>query len=271
LVLLRDVEDALVVDVAGLLLGEDDRCVAFGRVVDIAGQTTFEPPLFMALPRYGPGEAPAPRPSGLGVAVRGVDSTRLLDRREKDGALEGWATLAGRWSENGLAVVDQRLERPVAPARDQRWVFPPCPEPERGWSAGGDVDVPAAYERLQSSGAAVHATVFRPAAHSAVLVVAATDPVAVTDELVPLLGDRVCVITSRYTRVEVDTVRQELMADFAGWQAYASGTTSDAQGQPVLTLDVVRVLPDLVDRARHWPPRLVAVNAWLAPGDRPAA
>ena len=105
LVLLPDVEDALVVDVAGLLLEEDDRCVAFGRVVDVSGQTTFEPPLAMALPHYRLGQTPAPRPSGLGVAVRGVDSTRLLDRREKDGASEGWATLTGRWREDELAVV----------------------------------------------------------------------------------------------------------------------------------------------------------------------
>jgi len=265
LLLLPDVEDALVVDVAGLLLKEDDQCIAFGRVVDVSGQTTFEPPLFMALPHYRPGQAPAPRPSGLGVAVRGVDSTRLLNRREKDGASEGWATLTGRWREGEFAVVDQRLDRPVPPARDQRWVFPPCPEPERGWPSGEDVHVPAAYEALQSSGAAVQATVFRPTTRSAVLVVAAADPATVTEELVPLLGDQVCVIASRYTREEVDTVRQEIMADFAGWQAYASGTTSDVQGQLILTLDVVRVLPDLVARARHWPPRLVAVTAWLAP------
>lgn len=265
LVLLREVEDALVVDVAGLLLREGDRCVAFGRVVDVSGRTTFEPPLFITLPYYRPGEAPAPRPSGLGVAVRGVDSTRLLDRREKDGASEGWATLIGHWLEDELAVVGQRLERPVQQAHDQRWVFPPCPQPEQGWPIGEDVHVPAAYAPLESSGAAVHATVFRPTARSAVLVVAAADSATVTDELVPLLGDRLCVIASRYTRVEVDRVRQEIMTDFASWQAYGSGTTSDVQGQPVLTLDVVRVLPDLVDRARHWPPRLVAVNAWLAP------
>lgn len=263
--LLRDFEDPLVVDVADLLLREDDRCLAFGRVVEVSGQMIFEPPLFVALPYYAPGQAPAPRSSGLGVAVRGVDSTRLLDRREKDGAREGWGTLTGRWREHGLDVMSQRRERPVARVRDHRWVCPPCPQPEGGWPAAEDVDVPPAYERLQSSGAAVHATVFRPAAHSAVLVVAAADPVAVTDELVPLLGDRVCVISSRYTRVEVDTVRQEIMGGFAGWQAYASGTTSDAQGQPHLTLDVVRVLPDLVHRARQWPPGLVAVNAWLAP------
>lgn len=252
-------------DVAGLLLNEDDQCVAFGRVVEVSGQTTFEPPLPMALPNYRPGQAPAPRSSGLGVAVRGVDGTKLLDRRMKDGASEGWATLAGRWREGEFAVVDQRLDRPGPPAHDQRWVLPPCPEPERGWPAGEDVQVPAAYEALQSSGAAVQATVFRPTTRSTVLVVAAANPARVTDELVPLLGDQVCVITSRYSREEVDTVRQEIMAGFAGWQAYASGTTSDLGGQPLLTLDVVRVLPDLVDRARHWPPRLVAVHAWLAP------
>lgn len=253
-------------DVAGLLLGEDDRCVAFGRVVGVAGRTTFEPPLFMALPNHWTEQAPAPRPSGLGVAVDGVDSTRLLDRREKDGAWEGWATLTGHWRQGGLAVVDQRLERPVAPVHDQRWVLPPCPQPEQGWPIGEDVHVPAAYETLKSSGAAVHATVFRPTARSAVLVVAAADPATVTGELAPLLGDRLCVVTSRYTSVEVDTVRHQIMAEFASWQAYGSGTTTDVQGQPVLTLDVVRVFPDLVDRARHWPPRLVAVNAWLAPG-----
>lgn len=57
--------------VAGLLLIEGDQRVAFGRVLDVFMQTTFEPPLAMALPYDRPGQAPAPRSSGLGVAAAG--------------------------------------------------------------------------------------------------------------------------------------------------------------------------------------------------------
>lgn len=99
-------------DVTALLLEPGDRCVAFGRVVRAAGRTVFEPPPFPTPAGHRPGQEPAPRPSGSGVEVRGVDEAQLLDRREQEGALEGWVSLTGTRRADDIEVLDQRLERP---------------------------------------------------------------------------------------------------------------------------------------------------------------
>lgn len=190
---------------------------------------------------------------------------RLLDRRDKDGAFEGWATLRGTWRHGHLDVEDQRAERPVRARQGERWIDPPCQQPPGGWPAGGELELPAAHESLELAGAIVATTIFRPVGRGPVLVVAATQPLRVADELVPLLGDRVCIISSRYTAQAVETVRRQINRSFTAWQAYLSGTTSDDGGQVLLTLELVRVVPVVVDQALIWPYGLVAVQPWLAP------
>lgn len=248
-----------------MVLREDAACSAFGRVVFSAGRLTFEPPLPRALVFYGPGREPAPRPSGLGVAVRGVDTNRLLGRRDKEGAYEGWATLTGAWRNGLLDVDDQRPERPHHRSEEIAWTAPPCREPSGGWPAGGELELPDAHEALVLARTVVASTIFRPVDRGPVLVVAASDPQLVADELVPLLGGRVCIVKTRYTAQEVDAVRHEIDANFEAWQACTSGTTSDSGGQVLLTLELVRVVPEVVERASAWPGHLVAVRPWLTP------
>lgn len=250
-------------DVAGLLLEPGDRCSAFGRYVRAGDVVAFEPPLQPAV-GYRPGYEPAPRPSGLGVAVRGVDESRLLDRRQRDGALEGWVTLGGTWHGDALEVEDQRLDRP-APERGRDRTSPPCDPPAGGWPRGPSVRLPPEFQALLASGAAVGATVFHPAPGTQVVVVASADGPAVSDLLAPLLGDRLCVVPSRYRRDQVEATRAEIGRHFRAWQLSSCGETSDDEGQVRVTVEVARVLPELVDRARHWPSGLVEVIAWLAP------
>lgn len=98
-------------DVRSLMLREGCPVGATGRVIAVDGQVWFEPPLPERLVLYAPWYEPAPRWSGLGVPVRGVDLDRLDRRRLKDGALEGWAQLVGHWT-GGELVVGVMMARP---------------------------------------------------------------------------------------------------------------------------------------------------------------
>jgi hypothetical protein len=89
-----------------LVLRDGDTVRASGRVVADDGGTWFEPPLPVPAFLYAPGRQPPPRLS-LGVPAIGVDLGRLDRRWEKQGAVEGYATLAGTWRQERLWVGEQ--------------------------------------------------------------------------------------------------------------------------------------------------------------------
>jgi hypothetical protein len=111
------------VDLSELVLRDGTVTRAQGRVVAHEGKTWFEP-----TERFGPA-IEAPRPSGYGVAVLGVDVDTLTRRVEADdGTVEGHATLAGIWAEDALVVSHQaapgllpehQQDRPARP--DHPW------------------------------------------------------------------------------------------------------------------------------------------------------
>jgi hypothetical protein len=67
------------------------------------------------------------------------------------------------------------------------------------------------YGDLESSGAMVTRVIFRPSADQEVLVVAATDVDAVTQQLSPQLPNQLCVVPSRFTSAQLDEVRDVLL------------------------------------------------------------
>jgi len=148
---------------------------AYGRVVAVPQGMCFEPPMWASLVHYPPGAEPAPRPSGRGVPVGGVDLDRLEGRREKDGAVEGWATLTGIWQDTGLQV---RRQQPGGAAPERRspvWTVPPCSPPLGGWPAQATPNT-SEFEsvllELSSTGAIVQRTMFSPPDAAQVLVLA---------------------------------------------------------------------------------------------------
>jgi len=74
------------------------------------------------------------------------------------------------------------------------------------------------YGDLESSGAMVTRVIFRPSAGQEVLVVAATDVDAVTRQLSPQLPDQLCVVPSRFTRAQLDKVRDVLLSHWREWR-----------------------------------------------------
>ena len=112
----------------------------------------------------------------------------------------------------------------------------------------------------------VHLATFRPGSRQAMLVVTSDDPELTTRRLAPVYGDRLCVVRSKWSRAQIETVRRELKAHMHDWNAYIGGFGgSDAQGQVRFELEVVHVLPALASYAERLPDGLLVVNPWLAP------
>jgi hypothetical protein len=250
-------DHALLVD--GVIAG------ATGRVFSDGVTVMFEPPLPVPLVGYLPGTEPPPRPSHLGVAVAGVDLDVLDRRREKSGAIEGWAHLSGVWQDETLVVHTQGP--PVFPAGSvsPRWSMPPCPPPPGGWPHGV-VDENLDAGGVQESDASITALAqFRPSSTQVVLVIASTEPARVRAELRSRFGPRLCVVASQWTKAQVHDAAAKLRTKMDHWQIYVTGETVTEDGQTLVQADSVRVVQEMVDWARPLPDGLVNITPWLAP------
>jgi hypothetical protein len=118
---------------------------------------------------------------------------------------------------------------------------------------------------LESSGAIVHPVIFRPSADQEVLVVAATDVDAATQQLFPQLPHQLCVVPSRFTSAQLDEVRDVLRAHWRQWRLESFGTSADAQAQPYITAQLFRVTADMAEWADTLPAGLLRLNPALRP------
>jgi hypothetical protein len=206
-------------DFADLVACEGDWVSASGRLIRDPTGYWFEPPMPTTLVLVTPRRV---RPAWRGaVRVAGADFDHLADRFEDNGAVEGSASLTGIWSAGQLRAEHQaspQYGHPVLPC----WDTPPCPAPPGGWpepprSRDGDENLHFDLGDLEDTGAAVAVNVFRPGRDRAVLVIAA-DPDAVETRLRPQLGALLCVVPSRWTKAELDAVRDHLHAQQEGSQ-----------------------------------------------------
>ena len=102
--------------------------------------------------------------------------------------------------------------------------------PASAWRLAAGVpwgDMPLKYDLgdLRDTGAAVAVTLFRPSEDRAVLVVAASDQAAVEARLRPQLGVLLCVVPSRWTKAQLDEIRDYLWERREQWQLSRMGTT----------------------------------------------
>lgn len=254
-------------DVSGLVLHDGDTVRASGRVVADDGGTWFEPPLPVPAILYAPGRQPPPRPRGLGVPAIGVDLARLDRRWEKQGAVEGYATLAGTWQQERLLVAEQGP--PIGSVSEgPGWRRPPCPEPAGGWPQGDvdeNVDVPP---DLLAAHQITSVALFRPSRRQVVLVLAAEEPQQVEAALRPRYGGRLCVVPSRWTRRQIDDVIGRLRAERREWMIYILGESTAEDGQALITVELTRVLPALASWARALPEGFMSLRPWLTPEAR---
>jgi len=268
-------------DFAALIIREGDRVSASGRLVRDGTGDWFEPPIPVAATgSLYRGIRPTWRGS---VRIVGADfGAELWDRFERDGVVEGHATLTGVWTAGRLRVERQDLYAPQPPEIPD-WTVPPCPPPTGGWPHQSwvyDIKEVQSGERpaaayvgpvydlgdLQESGAVVTVTTFRPSEDQAVLVVAAADPAAVEAHLRPQLGPLLCVVPSRWTRAELQAVRAHLHAHHEQWNLYAwGGCTSTEDGQARITASLTRILPEVAAWADSLPAGILGLTPWLIP------
>jgi hypothetical protein len=184
--------------------------------------------------------------------------------------VEGWVSLTAIWSAGQLQVQRQEAPSPVD-ARFPRWVSPPCPAPAGGWPRPADNDLRFDLGDLRDTGAAVAVTVFQPGQGQEVLVVAAADPAAVEARLRPQLGERLCVVASRWTTAELDAVRDHLHARHHAWNLLQLALSASDDGQACIAAKLVRVLPEIASWAASLPAGIVSLDPWLRPAPRPPA
>jgi len=227
-------------DVDVLVVREGDRVTATGSLVRNDLGDWFQP----ALPIAEPGGLERRIRAAWKGAIRvaGADFDAVAGRLEKDGAVEGWATVTGMWSGEQLRVEWQDALVPESAAH-ARWVTPLCPPPGGGWSAverRGDIELSYDLGDLADTGAAVAVTVFHPGMSQAVLVTAAADLAVVEARLRPQLGKSLCVVPSRWTKDQLDRVRGHLHQRWQHWNLYELGPQHAEDGQAHITARLVR-------------------------------
>lgn len=255
-------------DFASLIIREGDRVEASGRVVRNETGDWFEPPIAILLVENSLSRTVKPAWRGS-VRIANVDFDELTNRFERDGAVEGRASLTGVWIGSHLQVEHQAPPK-RRPRESPRRKTPPCPPPPGGWPRQtrelwqrGEKNLDFDLGDLPETGAAVAVATFRPGKDQAVLVVAAADPEAVEARLRPQLGQLLCVVPSKWTKAEFEAVRARLRAHFEGWNLYylASGTAED--GQAHITARLTRMLPEVAAWAANLPAGILDIEPWL--------
>jgi hypothetical protein len=212
-----------------------------------------------------------------GPPRRGRSSVRLFDADLSlvptefgpANAIPGTATVTGWWLGDAIAVTAISPAGPVNPPQPS-WQTPPCPPPPGGWPHGmngSDYADNLTFDEgdLQRSGAAVTLVTFQPGPDQAVLVVAARDPDAVRAWLGPQLPGRLCIVPARWTRRQLDDVRDHAKQRRQKWGVELMTERIDDNAQAQIVIAVMRVTADLSAWAATVPDGLLAVEPSLAP------
>jgi hypothetical protein len=264
-------------EIEALVVRDGDRVAASGRLIRNRDGDWFEPVLPRAL--IGGAERRVAAAWRGAVRITGASFDDLTNRFERDGAVEGYAAVAGIWSDDQLRALRQTAPE-GAPHRYPRLESPPCAPPAGGWphldwgrvsSGRGMGNLDFNLGDLEDTGAAVAVTTFRPSEDQAVLVVAAADRDAVEAQLRPQLGDLLCVVTSRWAKAELDALRAHLTAHWEEWNLYQLGPVNGEDGQTRMAAQLTRVMPDIAGWAAPLPRGILRLEPWLRHADpRPA-
>lgn len=272
---------------ASQVVRDGDRVTASGRVVQVPGsEPRFCAPESIAGVGYAPGQEPPPQRCALGVDLVGVDLATLAERREKQGAVEGRATLTGTYDDGVLTVEQQSPPPPpqtVGPPFEAQ--DPPCPDPEGGWPRDasilrgpgyepeGDANMEAERPALDAHRAAhpeqyVDIALLRPFPDSVLLGVITPDEAAraaVEEALRPAYGERLCVVVSRFTTEQLAAAARDVGVDvergiYAGTERHLGDDL-----QLSVRYDVVMVTEELQAAVDRHPDGMVVLDPWLVP------
>jgi hypothetical protein len=241
---------------AGQLVG------ASGLVVAEAGTARFCGGA-MALDLDG---AAVPPCSG-GLALRGVDLSRLSDRVHRDGATWGFSYLAGTFRDGTLTVVRQGPPR-AAPDSVPAWRKPPCPVPAGGWPATGPDSSNPGVPHLAD---VLNVTIFRPGTGIAVVTIASSYP-RMTQRSAGRAASKLCIVRSRYTAEELGSTKARLTKILTSGPVSARndyitgvGSTSSPSGQPAVAVQALVDTPALNALIHSTPHGIIALDLWLRP------
>jgi len=229
-----------------------------GRVVALPGRPVrvCAPEDVPAVER--PGDAPIVD-CQFGVTAMGIDLRRLQYRRELRGAVEGWASVIGRWDGSTLHV-----EQQTDPAPPQPVVLPrtPCARPAGGWltvAENGNLDSEA-VSRFIDRHPGTRAALLRPSPREALWLVTTTEVDEAEATLSPVYGRGLCVVRSAY-RVEDYDAAKKAFPFHAGLGIFGSSTgPPDAEGQWPITFRVLYITDELLNRQGAMPAGLVLLE-----------
>jgi len=215
------------------------------------------------------GYSPWPRPRSR-HSVRLIGATAVPTEFGPNNAIPWAATVIGTWLGDAIKVEAQRPYEPPQQVRVTDWTTPPCPPPPRGWAHGPHNHNPS-FDRgdLLNTGAAVTVVTFRPSIDQTVVVVAATDTKAVEAHLRPQLGNRLCVVSSRWTRAQLDQIRRHFTDRWDELGVETVGEHADEYAQPSIEVQLLRVTDELADWADTLPDAILKMTPSLVPA--PAA
>ncbi len=245
-----------------LVFDVQDQVRGRGRLVRTREGEWFDPPLLVPLNF----NRAAPTPSRYAIPVEGADFDAVGWRREQDGGVEGNATIYGQWLGDRISVHRQTDEPPDPVVLTL--VNPPCDAPPGGWPRPMDGQSPddMIFDLGELEGAeAIMVSIFRPDPDRAVLVVATTDIAVVEAQLRPQLGDRLCVVASRWTREQLAEMHEHLWARSEPWSVYETGFSCDEQAQAVMSAKLVRVTDEIASWADSQPAGLITLEPCLTP------
>lgn len=232
-----------------LVFSTGDRVTGWGRLHEAPDGVWFDPG------GWRTGNEPPLPPNA--VRLHGADPAAAAA-----GPHQGWATVTGVWSGDAIEVEHQspaRPDRPFSPVGTR----PPCDPPAGGWPAGPEPSFDLGD--LWDTGAAVSVAIFSPGADRTVVVVAAADQPAVERQLRPQLGERLCVVPSRWTKDQLDGARDVLQEHVREWGLGMFDRGCRADGQASVHVMLFRVLPSMAAWAAGLPAGLLEVEPVLAP------
>lgn len=223
---------------------------------------------------YSPGQEPAPVACLDGISIEDADLTAVDDRFEKNGAVEGYATITGVWRGGTVEVQEQG---PPAQPGQRAFEEAPCPEPAGGWPFTAESDnMEAEMARVHQSGRVrvgpERFALLRPSRTQVLLGYAVPDEEArvqaqaALDELVP---NRACVVVARHTDEQLEAVRDVDWSRFGAVRGYGVGLR---QMQAVMHVWALVVTESMAAEAARHPQGLVELAPDLrvvAVADRP--
>lgn len=250
-------------DLWPLVFDVGDVVTGWGEIRDDPDGIWFDPPRIISLGFTHGRRVPRSRQA---IRLIDADPAAVATEFSDQGAIPGWTTLTGRWLGQAIAVLAQSPEPPPGTRPEQpRWTEPPCPVPPGGWPVGGEDTIGQIPRDLKDSGAVVTSVLFRPAPDRVVLVVAASDVQRVEERLRPTLGDRLCVVPSRWRKDQLDEVRGVILKHWTDWDVYMMSSPTDDDAQTHIHPSLLRVLPDMASWAESLPDDILQVSATLRP------